>query len=84
MTVRVTQWQSRATRLVALVVLVSGVAPVGGAQQRPPPGVPRDSIAIDTTKRTPRRLPNSIPDSLLRPPITPKAAFLHSLAVPGW
>ncbi|MBC7841883.1 MAG: hypothetical protein H7099_06210 [Gemmatimonadaceae bacterium] len=29
-------------------------------------------------------MPNSIPDSLLRPPITPKAAFLHSLAVPGW
>jgi hypothetical protein len=31
-----------------------------------------------------RRIPNSIPDSLLRPPLSPKAAFLHSLVLPGW
>jgi hypothetical protein len=31
-----------------------------------------------------RRVPSTIPDSLLRPPISPKAAFLHSLALPGW
>jgi hypothetical protein len=55
------------------------------AQQRPPaPPVP-DSAARDTATRRPaRRVPNSIPDSLLRPPITPRAAFLHSLLLPGW
>lgn len=80
---RDTQVQSRVTRLLAIVVLVSGVAPGVGAQQRTPAGVSRDSVVRDTTKRTSRRLPSSIPDSLLRPPITPKAAFLHSLALPG-
>jgi hypothetical protein len=44
-----------------------------------------DSARVDTLpRRVTRRLPNSIPDSLLRPPITPKAAFLHSLLLPGW
>jgi hypothetical protein len=54
------------------------------AQQRVPAPV-RDTVPADTTPRRPaRRLPNSIPDSLLRPPITPKAAFLRSLLLPGW
>ncbi|HYW50060.1 MAG TPA: hypothetical protein VE861_05610, partial [Gemmatimonadaceae bacterium] len=45
----------------------------------------RDSAVVDTApRREPRRLPSTIPDSLLRPPISPKAAFLHSLALPGW
>lgn len=81
---RVTRLRSLVTRLFSLVVLVSGVVPIVGAQQRTPVITPRDSVVLDTTKRAPRRLPNSIPDSLLRPPITPKAAFLHSLALPGW
>jgi hypothetical protein len=56
------------------------------AQQRPPmPPATRDSADSDTlVRRAPRRIPNSIPDSLLRPPISPKAAFLHSLLLPGW
>lgn len=81
---RVTQLRSLVTRLFSVVVLVSGVVPIVGAQQRVPVIAPRDSVVRDTTKRAPRRVPNSIPDSLLRPPITPKAAFLHSLALPGW
>jgi hypothetical protein len=46
----------------------------------------RDSVAKDTAVVRPpvRRLPNSIPDSLLRPPISPRSAFLRSLAMPGW
>ena len=52
--------------------------------QRVPVPVRADSALRDTTpRRPPRRLPNSIPDSLLRPPITPKAAFLRSLLLPG-
>ncbi len=81
---RVTPLRSLVTRLFSVVVLVSGVVPVVGAQQRTPVITPRDSVVRDTTRRAPRRVPNSIPDSLLRPPITPKAAFLHSLALPGW
>ena len=52
--------------------------------QRVPVPVRADSAVSDTTLRRPaRRLPNSIPDSLLRPPVTAKAAFLHSLLLPG-
>lgn len=81
---RVTRSQSRAMRVLAVVVLSLGVAPLTSAQQRAPTAVPRDSVRADTTpRRPPRRLPNSIPDSLLRPPITPRAAFLRSLALPG-
>jgi hypothetical protein len=69
-----------------LVLVAAGGALPAAAQQRPPaPPVARDSAQGDTNpRRTPRRLPNSIPDSLLRPPISPKAAFLHSLLLPGW
>lgn len=53
--------------------------------QRVPLPPPRDTVQRDTVVPRPaRRIPNSIPDSLLRPPITPKAAFLRSLLVPGW
>ncbi len=53
--------------------------------QRVPLPPPPDTVKRDTVVPRPaRRIPNSIPDSLLRPPITPKAAFLHSLLVPGW
>lgn len=56
-----------------------------GAQQRQPTPATRDTALTDTLPRRPaRRIPNSIPDSLLRPPISPKAAFLHSLLLPGW
>jgi len=53
--------------------------------QRPAPGLsPPPATRPDTVPRpAPRRIPSSIPDSLLRPPITPKAAFLRSLALPG-
>lgn len=64
-----------------LQVIVAGSA----MAQRVPLPVRGDSVRVDTLpKRVVRRLPNSIPDSLLRPPITPKAAFLHSLLLPGW
>ena len=72
----------RTLLVAALLTAVIGRAAV--AQQRTSPVVPRDSARADTTKRPLRRIPNSIPDSLLRPPITPKAAFLHSLVLPGW
>jgi hypothetical protein len=73
---------ARPLLLVALVLVAS--MPLG-AQQRVPSPPPRDTVVADTTQRRPaRRLPNSIPDSLLRPPITPKAAFLRSLLLPGW
>lgn len=53
--------------------------------QRVPVQPPRDTAITDTTpRRVARRLPSTIPDSLLRPPITPKSAFLRSLALPGW
>ena len=71
----------------AFVVIALLTCVVGGelaAQQRTPPIVLRDTARADTVKRPLRRIPNSIPDSLLRPPISPKAAFLHSLALPGW
>jgi hypothetical protein len=71
--------------LVAVALLTGVISSVGGAQQRTPPVVPRDTARTDTTtKRVLRRIPNSIPDSLLRPPLSPKAAFLHSLVLPGW
>ena len=75
-----------AVRSWLVVALLTGVfSSVVGAQQRTPPSVPRDTARTDsTTKRPLRRIPNSIPDSLLRPPISPKAAFLHSLVLPGW
>ncbi len=79
----------RASRLllrgmaVAVVLIVSTRA--ASAQLVPIQPPKRDSVPTDTSKRPPaRRLPNSIPDSLLRPPISPKAAFLRSLVVPGW
>ncbi len=75
----------RASRwLVAGALLVFGASAVS-AQRVPVQPPKRDSIAKDTTVRPAvRRVPNSIPDSLLRPPITPRAAFLHSLVLPGW
>lgn len=84
MTARVTLLRCVVTRLFSVVVFAGGVAPVVAAQQRAPVIAPRETVAPDTIRRAPRRVPNSIPDSLLRPPITPKAAFLHSLALPGW
>lgn len=70
--------------LLACAVL-SGGAERLQAQRIPMQPPKRDSVAADTTsRRAARRLPNSIPDSLLRPPISPKAAFLHSLLLPGW
>ncbi len=89
MVVRVAASRPRAVSLlsgaciVALLLIVGAAA--AHAQRVLQPPVRRDSVTPDTTpKRPPRRLPNSIPDSLLRPPITPKAAFLHSLVLPGW
>ncbi len=82
------RWFGRrsAVRSRVVVALLTGVScSVVGAQQRTPPIVPRDTARSDTTTKRPlRRIPNSIPDSLLRPPISPKAAFLHSLVLPGW
>jgi len=79
----------RASRLllcgtaVAVLLIVSTRA--ASAQLVPIQPPKSDSVPTDTTKRPPaRRLPNSIPDSLLRPPISPKAAFLRSLVLPGW
>lgn len=70
--------------MLAGALMISGVRPVG-AQQRLPAPAGRDTLKADTVTRRPaRRIPNSIPDSLLRPPISPKAAFLHSLLLPGW
>jgi len=71
-------------------VILAGALLTGGAvrlqAQRIPTQPPkRDSVVADTTpRRAVRKLPNSIPDSLLRPPISPKTAFLHSLLLPGW
>lgn len=78
----------RVLRLLRRAVAVCGTlgAMVHAAEaQLVPVPPPRDTVKRDTVApRPPRRLPNSIPDSLLRPPITPKAAFLHSLLLPGW
>lgn len=53
--------------------------------QRIPAAPPKDTARRDASAVQPaRRIPSSIPDSLLRPPITPKAAFLRSLLLPGW
>lgn len=70
--------------LVAAALLVA--TPRIACAQRIPLPPPKDSAAARDTlpKRPARRLPNSIPDSLLRPPITPKAAFLRSAVIPGW
>ena len=70
--------------LLVVALLTAVIGSEGAAQQRTPPLLPRDTARADTTKRPLRRIPNSIPDSLLRPPISPKAAFLHSLVLPGW
>jgi len=71
-------------RVLMTGVLLVSSASVLRAQLVPIQPPKRDSVATDTTARPPaRRLPNSIPDSLLRPPITPKAAFLRSLLLPG-
>ena len=72
-------------RGVAVAVLLVFSTRLASAQLVPIQPAKRDSVPTDTTRRPPaRRLPNSIPDSLLRPPISPKAAFLHSLVLPGW
>jgi hypothetical protein len=72
------------TAVRVCVTLSLALASTVGAQQQPP-AVRRDSAVNDTVRARPaRRLPSSIPDSLLRPPISPKAAFLHSLVLPGW
>ena len=72
-------------QVTALGVLCLCSARVAAGQRVPIQPPKQDSLARDTTTRAPaRRLPNSIPDSLLRPPISPKAAFLHSLVLPGW
>ena len=70
--------------LLACALLAAGAD--GLLAQRIPTQPPkRDSVPADSaSRRLVRRLPNSIPDSLLRPPISPKAAFLHSLLLPGW
>jgi hypothetical protein len=70
--------------LIAAAML-TGCAVRLQAQRIPMQPPKRDSVAVDTTLRpATRKLPNSIPDSLLRPPISPKKAFLHSLLLPGW
>ena len=70
--------------LLAGAVLMAGAVRLQ-AQRIPMQPPKRDSVIADTTaRRAVRRLPNSIPDSLLRPPISPKASFLHSLLLPGW
>lgn len=69
--------------------IVLGALLLSGALELRAQGAPatmrRDSTVVDTADRRPvRRIPSSIPDSLLRPPISPKAAFLRSLVLPGW
>lgn len=75
-----------APRALIVLAVLAGFAVSATAQQRVPvPPARADTLAADTlVKRPPRRIPNTIPDSLLRPPISPKAAFLHSLLLPGW
>jgi hypothetical protein len=71
--------------LLTLLGVAALTALPARAQRSEPVGARRDSAVTDTAARKPvRRIPSSIPDSLLRPPITPKAAFLRSLALPGW
>ena len=75
----------RLLRRVVFACVTLAVAARAAEAQRVPVPPPLDSVKRDTVLPRPaRRIPNSIPDSLLRPPITPKAAFLHSLLVPGW
>ncbi len=72
-------------QVIAVGALLLCSAQAAAAQRVPIQPPKQDSVVKDTTTRAPaRRLPNSIPDSLLRPPISPKAAFLHSLVLPGW
>ena len=69
---------------LCLAALTTAVLSANLYAQRVPVPPRVDSTPRDTTpKRPARRLPNSIPDSLLRPPISPKSAFLHSLFLPG-
>ena len=78
--------RATARRLSGLAGAVAAYIALGSPleAQRAPVPVRADSALRDTTLRRPaRRLPNSIPDSLLRPPVTAKAAFLHSLLLPG-
>ena len=71
-------------RACRVLVAVALAAPVAQAQFVQPP-VRRDTVVTDTIRKpAQRRLPSTIPDSLLRPPITPKAAFLRSALLPGW
>lgn len=79
-------WRVRRHLPCVLLVAACCVAVRAAHGQQRPPGPPvRDTSVRDTlVRRAPRRIPNSIPDSLLRPPITPRAAFLHSLLLPGW
>lgn len=73
------------TRMLLLSAAVACIAPRTAAAQRIPLPPPKDTTTRDTTTKRPvRRLPNSIPDSLLRPPITPRTAFLRSAVLPGW
>ena len=75
----------RVLRCITVGVLLLGSAQAAAAQLVPIQPPKPDSAPVDTARRPPpRRLPSSIPDSLLRPPISPKAAFLHSLLLPGW
>lgn len=78
--------QRALARLLGTGLLLGVYAGSAVAQQRAPVGAVRDTAQGDTVpaRRPVRRIPSSIPDSLLRPPITPKAAFLHSLLLPGW
>lgn len=78
----------RAARVVAAVLSLGAIlaldAREAGSQVPVPTTSRRDSAARDTVVRRPaRRLPNSIPDSLLRPPISPRASFFRSLLLPG-
>jgi hypothetical protein len=76
----------RVAHLLIAGVLLGCSASVVRAQLVPVQPPKRDSVAMDSavTRAPVRRLPNSIPDSLLRPPISPRSAFLRSLALPGW
>ncbi len=76
------------TRSLSRALVVAALLVASGASlfaQRVPLPPAKDTSKRDTTPARPvRRLPSSIPDSLLRPPITPRAAFLRSLLLPGW
>ena len=82
---------------LALAAATAGAIPVA-AQQRdttrapaPRPAGPdttrRDTTRAAAPRRAPRRAataPTTLPDSLTRPPISPRRAFLYSFVVPGY